>query len=168
MAQQHTGMGTGMTSGQGTQEMQPGEGGMQQGGGVTTAQQPMGVTLDDGLSGPMRVALHDTIKALRVCEWCADQCIDEGPEMARCIRLCRDTADLAELNAEFIIRDSMFGPDVALTFAEAAEECARECSQHPHEHCQECARVLPRAARTVRDLVAAVGGQTPQLPAGTQ
>lgn len=145
-----------------SQGVQPGGGGMQ----MATQRGP-GLTVDEGLTEPTRVALHDVIKAHRVCEWCADQCLDEGPEMARCVRLCRDVADLSDVTAEFLIRKSIFAPDVAQTFAEAAEECARECSQHSHEHCQECARVLPRAAETVRELAAAMGQPQP-LPTGGQ
>ncbi len=179
--------GTELQSPAGGQEMEPTGGGMQAtsggtqttsggvqatGRGMQTSQGGPGLTLDDALTGQMRVALHDAIKSARVCEWCADQCIDEGPGMERCIRLCRDVADLARLNAAFVTRDSVFGPDVARTFAEAAEECALECQQHPHEHCQECARVLRRAARTSRELISTVGGQSTevagQLPAGRQ
>lgn len=160
------------TAGGGTQTT---GGGVQvSGGGMQTPQggQGPGLTLDDALSSQMRVVLHDTIKSARVCEWCADQCIDEGPGMERCIRLCRDVADLARLSAAFITRDSVFGPDVARTFAEATEECAMECRQHHHEHCQECARVLSRAARTSHELLSQTAGQGPEIagqrPAGQQ
>ncbi|WP_266077991.1 four-helix bundle copper-binding protein [Haladaptatus caseinilyticus] len=100
---------------------------------------------DDQLPGEMRIALEDFEKAAKVCDWCADQCIDEGPQMANCIRLCRDVADLGTLNAKLIARDSVFGPELAEVFARAAEECADECIQHSNAHCQECASVLSRA-----------------------
>ncbi len=35
------------------------------------------------------------------CEWCAEKCPDEGVDMSRCIRLCRDVADLASDNVRF-------------------------------------------------------------------
>jgi hypothetical protein len=133
------------------------------------------LALEDALSGEMRLALQDSLEAAKACEWCADRCIDEGPGMARCIRLCRDVVELATVSAAFIARDSIFGPEVAETFAAAAEECALECEQHPHEHCQACARVLRRAVRSTRALLAAGGGmeavqQEPvaSLPAGSQ
>lgn len=124
--------------------------------GETTGQQ-MGLTLEDALSGEMRLALHDFVQSAMVCEWCADQCLDEGPQMAECVRLCRDVADLAMQNVRFIARDSVYGPDVAETFAYAAEECARECSNHPHEHCQECATTLRRAADSTWKLLDSIG-----------
>lgn len=100
---------------------------------------------EDQLPGEMRVALEDFEKAAKVCDWCADQSIDEGPQMADCIRLCRDVADLGTLNAKLIARDSVFGPELAEVFAHAAEECADECMRHKNAHCQECASVLSRA-----------------------
>lgn len=136
-----------------------GAGYTQPGGQQSVASPPehVGATLDESLSAPMRMALDDAVASMEVCEWCADQCIDEGPEMSRCIRLCRDVADLARVSATFIARNSIFGPSIARTFADAAQECARECEQHPHDHCQECARVLTRAVQTTEELLATTG-----------
>lgn len=100
---------------------------------------------EDRLPIEFRTALTEFERAAAVCEWCADRCLDEGPEMARCVRLCHDVADLATVNATFVARDSAFGPDLAVVFASAAEECADECKRHPHDHCRECAAVLARA-----------------------
>lgn len=99
---------------------------------------------EDTLTRDMRVALHDFVNAATICNWCADACLGE-PEMEECARLCRDVADLATLSVQFISRDSLFGVDVAETFAYAAEECEQMCSQFSHDHCQECASVLRRA-----------------------
>lgn len=152
MSQQtpYQGSGFGMSGGQ--QQRGQGEPSVEQQSG-----RQMGLTLEDALTGEMRLTLHDFVQAANVCEWCADQCIDEGAQMATCIRLCRDVSDLALQNMKFMTRDSVFGPDLAETFAFAAEECARECSQHPHEHCQECARVLQRAAKSTQDMLESLG-----------
>lgn len=100
---------------------------------------------EDTLTRDMRIALHDIGKAGTICNWCADECLGEM-EMEACARLCRDVADLASLSVQFIARDSIFGVDVAESFAYAAEECAQVCEQHPDDHCQECASSLRRAA----------------------
>lgn len=141
---------------------QPGHVGQPTGAGLN-------LTLEEGISDEMRVALHDFVQSANVCEWCAERCIDEGPEMAECVRLCRDVADLATLNVKFLARDSVFGPQVAEAFVTAAEACAQECAQHRHKHCQECAEVLPRAARSVRKMLASFEtGQGQQLAGGQQ
>ena len=125
-----------------------------------------GGTLEGSITDQMRVVLHDFTEAAKVTEWCAERCIDEGPEMAECVRLCRDVADIARLNVELLTRDSLFGPELAEVFVMAADECARECAKHPHQHCQECAEVLPRAARATRAMLSSLGeGQGVQLPA---
>lgn len=155
--------------GGGQQYGQQGVGGAmsQQGGGGQMTQQ--GGQFEDQLPGEMRIALEDFERAAEVCEWCADKCIDEGPQMAECIRLCRDVADLGMLNAKLIARDSVFGPEVAEVFARAAEECADECMRHPHAHCQECASVLSRAVdSTYRLLDQIQTGQTGQTGTSVQ
>jgi len=132
--------------------------------------------LEEALSDEMRVALHDFVQSATVCDWCAERCIDEGPGMAECIRLCRDVSDLASLNADLLSRDSVFGPEAAAVFANAAEACAQECARHDHRHCQECAEVLTRAARSTRTMLASFdrpggqpgGGQWSGQPYGGQ
>ena len=164
----------GATAGTGVQEYPAGAGGqgaMQQsmpmgqqygrtGGQTTGMGQQSGrpdMKLEDAMTDEMRVALHDFVQSATACEWCADRCIDEGPGMSECIRLCRDVADLATLNVQFISRDSIFGSRAADLFADAAEACARECAQHPHQHCQECADVLSRAAQSTRKMLTSFG-----------
>lgn len=152
MAQQTPQQGSGFGTAGGAQQLG------QQGQRVEPqAGQQLGLTLEDALSGEMRLTLHDFVQTANVCEWCADQCIDEGAQMADCIRLCRDVADLATQNVRFLTRDSVFGTDLAEIFAYAAEECARECSQHSHEHCQECASVLRRAVNSTREMLDSLG-----------
>lgn len=123
---------------------------------------------EDMLSRDMRVALHDFVETMTVCNWCADQCLGH-PEMEECARLCRDVADLAALNVEFLARDSIFGVDVAETFAYAAEECEQICAQHPDPHCQECASVLRRAINStwaMLDSFEHISEQGQQTPVG--
>jgi len=117
---------------------------MTQGQQQQSQQMSQGMDFEDTLTGDMRLALHDTVQAVTICNWCADECLGD-PQMEECARLCRDVADLAVLNIQFISRDSIFGVDVAEAFAYAAEECAQVCAQHPHDHCQECASTLRRA-----------------------
>jgi hypothetical protein len=137
-------------------------GGQQAGGQQMVGQQPRGARFEDKLNDQMRLALDDFYEAAKVTEWCADQCIDLGPEMADCIRLCRDVADLATLNIKFMSRDSAYGADLAETFAIVAEDCATECAQHSHDHCQECASVLSRAVDSTYKMLDSFAGESQQ------
>jgi hypothetical protein len=131
-------------------------------------------TIEQSLPREMQAALEQFQNAATVCEWCAERCVGEGPMMAECLRLCRDVADIASLNARFVARDSPYGPELAEHFIRIAEACARECAQHQHPHCQDCARLLRDAVRTTEGLLQwlATAGTAPQagrqLPGGQQ
>lgn len=109
----------------------------------------------DHLSDEQRDCIENCFEAAEVCEWCADECIDEGEGMERCIRLCRDVADVAAMHARFMARNSGYSSDLAEVCADLCEECADECSQHDHDHCQVCADVLQECAETCRNMASA-------------
>lgn len=97
--------------------------------------------------------IDNCLEATQACEWCADECIELGdPEMSRCIRLCRDVADIANLHARFMARGSAYEAELAGICAELCEDCATECDQFDHEHCRVCADVLRRCAESCRDM----------------
>jgi hypothetical protein len=106
----------------------------------------------DHLSGDERECIEICNEAAATCEWCADRCADHGEEMARCIRLCRDVADVASLHARFMARDSNYSNQLARACAGACEECASECENHDHDHCQTCADVLRECADRCRSM----------------
>ncbi|WP_327052664.1 four-helix bundle copper-binding protein [Halomicrococcus gelatinilyticus] len=112
---------------------------------------PVGGTVigfEQRLPEELRNALAAFERAANVSEWCANQGLDDGPQLARVVQLCGDVADVATLNARLIARDSEFGPQFAELFARTAEECADECLRHPQQYTQECAAVLSRAVDT--------------------
>jgi len=102
-----------------------------------------------------RECLENCFEATEVCEWCADECAGEGKEMARCLRLCRDVADIASMHARFMARNSNYDTQLAQLNAGLAEECAEECERHDAEHCQVCADVLRECAETCRNMASA-------------
>lgn len=99
--------------------------------------------------------IDDCLEAAQACEWCATASSRTGSEeMARCIELCRDVADVATLHARMMARDSENSSALAETCAELCEECADECEQHDHDHCQTCAEKLRTCADSCRDMAA--------------
>jgi len=106
------------------------------------------------VSDEMDECIDNCFEATQACEWCADESLDEEMDMSRCIRLCRDVADIANTHARFMVRNSAYSADLAETCADACEECAEECRQHDHDHCQTCADVLEECAETCREMAA--------------
>lgn len=104
------------------------------------------------VSDEMKECIDNCWDATQACEWCADACLDEEMDMSRCIRLCRDVADLASMHARFMARSSNYHKQLAEDVADAAEECAEECSRH--DHCQVCADVLEECAESCRAMAA--------------
>lgn len=142
---------TGQQSGQQSQYQQSGGG-----------QQLKGLARQDVETPAERQAIEDVERAIQVCGWCADQCIQEAdPMMVECIRLCEDVTELGETTLAMVPRSSRFTQSVLQTFQQAAQACAQECSQHSHAHCQECAQVLDQAVQSIQQL-SAQGGQQPR------
>ena len=109
----------------------------------------------DHVSGDDRTAecIDNCFEAAQASEWCATECAREGDaDMARCIELCRDVADLTTLHARLMARDSAYSSDLAATCADLCEECADECARHDDEHCQVCADVLRECVDSCRDM----------------
>ena len=101
----------------------------------------------------MNECIDNCSEAAQVAEWCADECIGmSDAEMARCIRLCRDVADITTLHARFMARNSGYHAELAGTCAELCEECADVCEEFEHNHCQACAEVLRECADSCRDM----------------
>lgn len=116
----------------------------------------MALTQIDHVEGTMADCIDNCFNAAQACEWCADECIQMGDEeMARCIELCRDVADLTTNHARFMVRQSDYSSDLAETCADACEDCADECEQFDSEHCQVCADVLRDCAETCREMASA-------------
>lgn len=116
-----------------------------------------------------RQSLDAVAQAVQVCGWCADKCVESAnPNMVECIKLCEDVVEIGETVLALGPRSSRFTAELAQTFERAAQACARECGMHSDSHCQECASVLPQAARMVRQLSAqgAQSQQPSQQPTG--
>ena len=107
-----------------------------------------------------RQSLSAVAQAIEVCGWCADKCIETGPEMAECARLCNDLADIAELNEKLIARDSINGPEVAETFLRVAQQGMPILQQYQQTpHVQETLQAVEQATETTNRLLSSIGGQ---------
>lgn len=79
----------------------------------------------------------------QVCEFCVTSCLNEADpkEMAYCIKLDRDCADICILSAQFMARDSIFSKRLCLICAQICRACGEECAKFSQIHCQNCADI---------------------------
>ncbi len=114
---------------------------------------PGGTQVDQAILVECIEACFDCAQA---CTACADACLgEENPkEMARCIRLDLDCADVCEATGRVLSRQTAFEPEMARAALEACAKscklCGDECEQHGQhgmEHCRGCAPKRAGAAR---------------------
>jgi hypothetical protein len=136
-----------------SQQIQPQQGAQIQQGGQQFRSQQMGMRLQDVQSPQEKAALDSILRAIEVCEWCADQCIQAAdPNMVECIRLCQDVSEIGESLTVLVPRKSRYSQQVLTAFQQAVQACAQECGRHSESHCQECASVLSQTLSTIQPL----------------
>lgn len=138
--------------------------GQQTGGAFQTAHQQVGHQFESELTPELNEALEAFDRVVEVASWCADKCIEMGPQMAECARLCDDLSEVAELNEKLIARDSINGPEVAEAFLRIAQQGIPILQQHQQPHVQETLQTVTYAIDTTNKLLDSISGQ----PMGTQ
>jgi hypothetical protein len=75
--------------------------------------------------------------------------------MVRCIRMCRDCADICVLAGAWMSRLSTLSDELCGLCAEVCDVCAEACEQHAHHHelCGPCARECRRCAEACRQMM---------------
>ncbi|AXA91375.1 four-helix bundle copper-binding protein [Massilia sp. YMA4] len=91
------------------------------------------------------------------CDNCAAACLQEGhaSEMARCIALNMDCAQVCRLSAALMARGSQFAAALCRVCADICRACAEECGKHSMDHCQRCAEACRRCADACARMAAA-------------
>src|SRR5205085_1292405 len=76
------------------------------------------------------------------CNVCYNACLNEEDVsmMARCIELNRECADICQLTASVLSRESENADKYLKLCADICEVCADECKKHDMGHCRDCAR----------------------------
>ncbi|WP_128475703.1 hypothetical protein [Halorussus pelagicus] len=160
---QSQGQGLGQQTGgqMGQQSVQMG--GQQSGQGHTMTHQRVGQQFEAEMTPELNQALESFDRVVEIAEWCADKCIQSGPQMAECARLCEDLSDIAALNEKLIARDSINGPEVAEAFLRVAQQGLPILQQHQQPHVQETYQAVQQALDSTNKLLDSISGvqQTP-------
>lgn len=92
------------------------------------------------------------------CDACADACLDEDADLARCIRADLDCAEICRATAAVLARAGRSGTpwlELVRVCEQACASCAEECEKHApkHQHCAECAEACRRCEQACRALL---------------
>lgn len=105
--------------------------------------------------------MNDCIKACddaaKACDFCVSACLTDRnvAEMAACIKLSLDCAELCRLGSALMSRGSQFAGEVANLCAVACDACAADCEKHKDmAHCAACAEACRRCAAACRKMAA--------------
>ena len=101
-----------------------------------------------------------------ICNTCSDEMIGMESHanqelMARCIRLCRECADICSLSANWISRSSPMSNHIGRFCAEVCNACAEACEQHAPHHklCGPCAEECRRCVGVCLEMAGAAQPQ---------
>ena len=105
----------------------------------------------------MNPCTETCIRCAQACESCANACLEEPTvaNMAGCIRLARDCADLCWTAAAMTARSSDYAGELCRLCAEVCYACATECELFEVDHCQRCAGECRLCAEECRQMTGA-------------
>ena len=107
-------------------------------------------------------ACYDCAQA---CTACADACLSEDKvkELAKCIRLDADCADVCETTGRVLSRQTEYDANLTRSVlqacAQACKSCGDECDRHAEmgmEHCGVCAQACRRCEQACNQLLEAM------------
>lgn len=112
---------------------------------------------------PYEDAISACQTCANICNACSDDMIgmeshDNRELMARCIRLCRECADICSLSASWMSRSSLLSGQICQWCAEVCNTCAEACEQHAphHELCRLCSAVCRKCVAVCQEVAEAV------------
>lgn len=122
---------------------------------------PRTFSVDAGVLARTIDALNDCAQA---CTADADDDLSERnvTELAKCIRLCLDCADVCSTTVGVTSRQTEYDANVTKPLLEACvatcKSCGDECERHAqmHQHCRVCAEACRRSEQACRELLAAM------------
>ena len=111
------------------------------------------------LPEPLALCIEACFHCAGICHSCADACLSEDmvKELAACIRLDLDCADVCFATGTLLLRRTGSNEEVMRrmldTCAAACRACAEECERHAdhHMHCKHCAQACRECERACMD-----------------
>src|SRR5688572_9453961 len=118
--------------------------------------------MQEPITAQYKAAISACQSCAIICSACSNNMIgmeshDNAELMARCIRLCRDCADICSLSASWMSRASLLSNYICHLCVEVCNACAQVCEQHAphHELCGPCAAECRRCATACSEIAGA-------------
>ncbi len=105
-------------------------------------------------SDEVRECLRDSLECYQACTETMVRCITMGGKHAENehLNLLSDCAKICNTNADFILRNSTYYPQVCGITADICDECADTCDRFDDDFMKECASVCRRCAESCREM----------------
>jgi len=116
-------------------------------------------------AGVLARTIEALIECASTCTLCADGCLSEpglSPDLAKCIRLCSDCADICSTTSRVVSRQTEYDANVTRPLVEACvsacRSCADECGGHAEHmaHCRICSESCRRCEQACQELLSAM------------
>jgi hypothetical protein len=101
--------------------------------------------------------IHALGNCINACNYCADACLDEAnvADMAQCIRTDRVCAEVCSSLNQVLATNYSNVEGLVKYCIEVCKDCKAECSNHEHQHCQDCADACGRCVEACEEYLAA-------------
>jgi hypothetical protein len=105
-------------------------------------------------SDEVRECLKDSLDCYQVCTETTIKCLAMGGKHSTLehLNLLKDCAAICSTNADFILRNSTYYPQICGTTADICDECADTCDRFEDDFMRECANACRRCAESCREL----------------
>ncbi len=100
--------------------------------------------------------IHALGNCINHCNYCADACLDEDnvKMMVKCIRTDRVCAEVCAALNQVLATGYEDVQGLVEYCIQVCTACAKECSQHEHKHCQDCADACENCANACKEYLA--------------
>lgn len=106
------------------------------------------------ITNEVKECIHDSLECYQSCTETRRRCLKLGGKHAEPehINLLVDCARICSINADFMLRDSTYYPQICALAADICDECADTCERFDDSFMQECAVTCRRCAESCREM----------------
>ncbi len=105
-------------------------------------------------SDEVRECLKDCLDCYQTCTETTIRCLTTGGQHSELehLNLLMDCARICNTNADFMLRNSTYYPQICGLTADICDECADTCDRFDDDFMKECASVCRRCAESCREM----------------